>query len=472
MRRPNILIFYTDQQRWDALGANGNPYIHTPNIDRLAARGTSFTHHFVQHPLCMPSRASMLTGQYPGTLGITDMGVAVPQDAVTLPRLLKPYGYHTANIGKLHFLNHANRDHRTTHPAYGFDHLEISDEPGVYEDAYRAWARHKNPAQLDRLSVGLPPATRVWYDVMGINDSVRHPHSSDIARDDFVGAIPFPADDDLTHSAFVGEQTIEFIQRQDGRQPFLCIAGFYAPHAPWVVPQTYLDRYDPETLPLPDYPPEIDAQRPTDPNARFSDAQLRSAKHGYYAMITEVDHYIGRVLDALEATGLADETIVVFTTDHGEWLGDFLRYSKGYPGDDAATRVPLVIAAPGAVSGQQHNGIVEAVDIVPTLLDLIGVQIPPHLQGVSLRSQLYGEAAQDGVALVESTGWKGLRTRTHRYLIHTDGSERLWDVTTRHGDYYDLADDPAHAPVLAACRRVLLEKLLNVERPLPRTWPY
>ena len=143
MKRPNILILYTDQQRWDALGVNGNPDIQTPNLDRLAQEGVNFDHHFVQNPVCMPSRISFLTGQYPSTLGITHMGVPVPEHTVTLPRLLRNYGYTSANIGKLHFLPHANRDHREIHPAYGFDHLEISDEPGCYEDAYRAWVRRR-----------------------------------------------------------------------------------------------------------------------------------------------------------------------------------------------------------------------------------------------------------------------------------------------------------------------------------------
>jgi arylsulfatase A-like enzyme len=123
-------FIYTDQQRWDTLGVNGNREILTPNLDRLAAQGVNFDHHFVQNPVCMPSRVSCLTGQYPSTLRISHMGVPVPEQTSTLPRLLKPYGYTCANIGKLHFVPHANRDHREAYPDYGFDHTEISDEPG------------------------------------------------------------------------------------------------------------------------------------------------------------------------------------------------------------------------------------------------------------------------------------------------------------------------------------------------------
>src|SRR5512136_2295029 len=152
MKRFNILVLYTDQQRWDALGANGNQDVRTPNLDGLAAEGANFNHAFVQNPVCMPSRISFLTGQYPATLGITDIGVPVPEHTMTLPRLLRNFGYASANIGKLHFLPHANRDHRAVHPDYGFDHLEVSDEPGCYEDAYRAWVRRKAPDQLALVS--------------------------------------------------------------------------------------------------------------------------------------------------------------------------------------------------------------------------------------------------------------------------------------------------------------------------------
>ena len=470
MKRPNILLLYTDQQRWDALGSNDNAEIITPNLDALARRGSSFRRHFVQNPVCMPSRVSMLSGRYPSSLGITRMGAPVPEDLMTLPRALKQYGYRTGNIGKLHFLPHANRDHRLPHPAYGFDHLEIADEPGVYEDAYRAWARQKAPEQMDKLSAGIPPMTRVWQRAMGIEDSVQHRGDPE-GRHDFDGGIAFAASTGLTHSAFVGEQTAEFI-RTSGDQPFFCIAGFYAPHAPWISPQQYLDLYDPRQLSLPDYPAEIDKRRPSDPAAPFSDAQLRRAKQGYYAMISELDDTVGQILDALEACGKADDTIIVFTSDHGEWLGDHLRYGKGYPADDAVSRVPLIIAPPANRQGQRHDSIVEAVDIAPTLLELAGIQIPPYMQGASLAPLMAGQAPAKEVALTEGAGWKCLRSDRYRYLIHADGKEALWDLAEDPGAYHDVAGSADYARALAECRHMLLARLLEVERPLPRTWTY
>ena len=471
MKRPNILILYTDQQRWDALGANGNGEISTPNLDALAARGTNFSCHFVQNPVCMPSRVSMLSSQYPSTLGITRMGVPVPEDLMTLPRLLKQYGYRTANIGKLHFLPHANRDHSLSHPSYGFDVLEIADEPGVYEDAYRAWVRRQAPDQMDGISAGLPPNTSVWQRAMGIEDGIAHRGEPE-GRHDYKRAIPFAADDHLTYSAFVGSRTVEFIE-QPGAEPFLCIASFYSPHAPWIAPQTYLDMYDADGLSLPAYPADIDRKRPADPAALFSDEQLRSAKQGYYAMISEVDHYVGRILGALEASGKRDDTIIVFTSDHGEWLGDHLRFGKGYPADDAVSRVPLIIAGPDVDEGGKYDGIVEAVDLVPTLLDLAAIQTPSFMQGESLAGQISGDGSrQKGIALTEAHGWKSLRTPRFRYLIHADGRENLWELQADPGTYHDLAEHDEFRHDLAECRRLLLTRLLAMERPRERAWTY
>ncbi len=474
MQRLNILVLYTDQQRWDALGAAGNPEILTPNLDRLAASGTRFSHHFVQNPVCMPSRASFLSGRYPATLGITHMGVPLPEDVRLLPHYLSVFGYRSANIGKLHALPHANRDHRVPHPRYGFDHLEISDEPGPYEDAYRAWVRHKAPEHLDRISLGLPPMTSTWQAAMGIDDGIVHPEDRLPKR-----AVPFPAPAELTHTAFVAEQTRAFIERQDA-QPWLCIAGFYSPHSPWVVPQASLDLYDPASITLPSEAVRTArvpfSQRTEAADAGATDDELRSVIHGYYAMVSEVDHHVGQILDLLDERGLADSTMVVFTSDHGEWLGRYGRYGKGHPGDDTVTRVPLIVRNPTAMGHAVPvvDTIVEAVDVLPTILESAAIQVPPTLPGRSLQALIRGEIdpARHHSALTEHTGWKSLRTRTHRYLIHDTGEEALYDVVVEPDGLTNIADLPGSGEALADHRHRLLTRLLQRERPLPRTWPY
>jgi arylsulfatase A-like enzyme len=467
VKRPNILILQTDQQRWDALGANGNRDISTPNLDRLANQGVNFNRCFVQNPLCMPSRFSFLSGRYPSTLGVTHNGVPVPVDAPTLPRLLQPYGYHSADIGKLHFLPHANRDHREPHPDYGFDHLEVSDEPGCYEDAYRAWVRRRAPEQLDLISVGLPPAAATWQRLTGRSDGIKHPEERFPKH-----PIPFAGRPDLTHTAFVSEQTVEYLRTRRADTPFLCIAGFYSPHSPWVVPPEFLEIYDPETIALPDFPEEVEAQRG---EAGFTDQVLRGARHGYYAMVSEVDHHVGRILEALDERGMAESTIVVFTSDHGDWLGEHLRWGKGYPAHDCISRVPCIVRWPEGTgsAGRTVTDIVEAVDVVPTLLECAGIQVPSQLQGRSLKPILEGEeAAPRDAAMVEFTGWKSLRTDRFRYIAEGDGGESLFDLEAPFGEYHDVAHEPGYADALADMRRRMVNRLIEMERPSPRTWAY
>jgi arylsulfatase A-like enzyme len=465
MKRPNILIIYTDQQRWDALGANGNKEIITPNLDKLACEGLNFNHYFVQNPICMPSRISFLTGQYPSTLGITHMGVPVPPETITLPKLIKNYGYVSGNIGKLHFLPHANRDHRSVHPDYGFDHLEISDEPGCYEDAYRAWVRAKAPEQLDHLSLGLPPATQVWHKTMGVKDGIVHPEREPKY------AVAFPGKSEFTHSAFVAEQTMDFMEKH-ANDSWLCVAGFYSPHAPWVAPQEFLDMYDPETLSLPVYPPHVDEQRS---DTHFSNKELRSVKHGYYAMITEVDYYVGRLMEKLKELGLDKDTIVVFTSDHGEYLGDHLKYGKGHPGEDCVSRVPFIIRWPQGVKqpGRTIAEIVEAVDVVPTLLESAGIPVPAEIQGRSFKPLVQNEAfAGKGYAIMEFTGWKSIRTQTYRYLCEANGREILYSLEEDPLEYTDVSERREHSEALNGLRKQLLVATIKNEAPLQRIWPY
>lgn len=466
MKRPNILLIYTDQQRWDALGANGNKEIITPRLDQLAREGMNFDHYFVQNPLCMPSRVSFLTGQYPSSLGITHMGVPVPEDTITLPKMLKNYGYYTGNIGKLHFLPHANRDHRDIHPPYGFDHLEISDEPGCYEDAYRAWVRRRYPGEERDISLGLPPAAEVWQKQMGLDDGIKH-----IEREPRC-AQAFPGRSEITHTAFVAEQTIAFIERHQ-QESWCCVAGMYFPHSPWVAPKEFLDLYDPDRLSVPEYPQAYETERRR--LGSYPDEELRSVKHGYYAMISEVDHHAGRILDTVERLGLQDDTIVIFTSDHGEFLGEYLRYGKFYPGPDCVSRVPLIIRWPAGISrpGQTIAHLVEGVDVVPTLLESAGIPVPGHVQGQSLLPLLQDRHYEPkGCALMEHTGWRNIRTQHYRYLLNSDGQEKLFDLVKDPREYDNVANQPEYREVLAELRLVLAQRMLKIESPRKRVWPY
>ena len=464
MDRPNILILYTDQQRWDALGANGNPDIQTPNLDRLAAEGTNFRRFFVQNPVCMPSRISFLTGQYPSSLKITHMGVPVPEDTLTLPRMLSPYGYTCGNIGKLHYLPHADRYHNEPHPRYGFDTLINSDEPGCYDDAYRAWVRCREPEALDDISVGLPPTRERWESTMRFNSGIVHPPREKN------GARAFPADEGLTHTAFVADQTARFIE-QNRTRPFLAIAGFYSPHAPWVAPQSFLDLYDPSSLQLPDIP---EGWIPPKGRREIPEEESRSVRQGYYAMVSEVDHHVGQLLDCLDRQGIADNTIVIFTSDHGEYLGDHQNYGKGAPGHDCVSRVPCLIRwSSGAGGSGVANGITEAVDVVPTLLEAAGIPLPDCIQGRSLLPALKGDHEHGKEsALLETDQLKTLRTARYRYVFGKNGKESLLDLERDPGGYFDVAEVPGYSETVSEHRAMLLKKCLDAERPMLRRWTY
>ena len=466
---PDVLLIYTDQWRWDALGGLGSP-ARTPVLDQLAAEGVHFDHAVVQSPVCMPSRVSMLTGRYPSDLGITHMGVPVPEQTETIASVLAPRGWRTANIGKLHFLPHANRDHSSAHPRYGFDVLALSDEPGVYDDDYRAWVRATAPEALDTLSLGLPPAAHSWQEAMGTCDQITHAVTG--PRSDYDDVHVFEPAAELTHTAWVATRTIEHLEALPAGGPAFTIASFFSPHSPYHVPPEFLDLYDRNQLPLPKL---TASDRARQDDLGLTDDRLRTIRHGYYAAISEVDHHIGRILQTLERLGRAENTVVVFLSDHGEWLGDHLRLAKGYPADDPVSRVPLIIRWPAGVTspGRTVSTIVEAIDVMPTLLDALGVPIPRTVQGRSLLPALRGDQlTREELGITEHAGWRSVRTRSYRYLIHADGRESLWHLDDDPHEDTDVAASTAHATALTDHRLLLLQRLLDSERPLPRSWPY
>ncbi|MBN1808026.1 MAG: sulfatase-like hydrolase/transferase [Planctomycetes bacterium] len=465
MKRPNILLIYTDQQRWDTTRTAGNADMHTPNLDALAEEGLYFRNCYVQNPVCMPSRISMLSGRYPSTLRIFDNGVPVPEDTAVLPHMLRNYGYVSGQIGKLHFQNHANRDHRNVHPAYGFDHLEISDEPGCYEDSYHAWVKARAPEAVDLISCGLPSAAEKWYGAVSFEDRVRHPEGRYSNRPE-----AFKADEALTHSAFVAEQTMEFIRRhREG--PFLCVAGFYAPHFPWFTPQRFLDLYEPGSLSIPSFPEGVEY-----PQAKgvVTEEDLRGAHQGYYAMVSEVDHHVGRLLECLQREGAAENTLVVFTSDHGERLGQQMTFGKGQPGFDCDTHVPLIMRWPAGIGnrGGEVSGIVEAVDIVPTLLEAAGVPVPPACEGQAVDIRGGSPGSDRRSALIEMHTCKSVRTGRYRYTLYRDGRETLFDYERDHAEYFDVSGEAAYAGELSELRRELAFRQMAGESFRPRTWSY
>jgi arylsulfatase A-like enzyme len=457
---PSVLWIWTDQQRWDALGAAGYPHVITPNLDALAASGAIFTRAYCNNPVCMPSRMSALSGRYPSTLGVEVNGIEMPDDVPCLQHVLGERGYTSANLGKLHFLNHSDRDHTAPHPPYGFDEPVISDEPGCYEDAYIAWVRDRAPDQVENCRCSTPPA---WTG----EPVVRQPRGT---HQPYV----FEGPEELTHSAFVADRTVDFLRRRGREGRFFAIAGFYAPHCPLNPPARFVEMYDPASLPAPLM------NEPERERYGLSDDEWRNVRAHYYALVSHVDDQVGRILAGLDELGLRESTLVVFTSDHGEHLGDHGLIQKGPPGLDSCARVPLVISSPGRIpAGQVRNEIVELVDLAPTVLELCGVEAPDFLQGRSLGPLLTGgEYSPRSSAYMEwknpfESSWRTVRTERFKYCFSGGGEERLFDLAEDPGELRDLAGEERCAAALADCRRELISRMLAAQNQYPlRTASY
>ncbi|MBN98065.1 MAG: sulfatase [Gemmatimonadetes bacterium] len=388
--RPNILWICTDQQRYDTIGALGNPHVSTPNIDHLVDTGVSFTHAFCQSPICTPSRGSFLTGMYPSAVHVNGNGNDYfPAHPPLVTRLLADAGYDCGLIGKLHLAG-----------AYG------RIEPRV-DDGYRYWQYSHAPRDD-------------WPEGHGYADWVRQKgvQLKDLIKD--LQGVPA----ELHQTTWCAEKTIEFIQ-QERQGPWLASVNIYDPHPPFNPPQSYRELFDPAQMPgalfrdsdldqqarlaavdfqsQGRHPDGLDIKSPilafsperegkADPEAAGG-TDSRTLQAAYYAMIKLVDDQLGRILAALEESGQRDNTVVIFTSDHGEMLGDHGLIQKGCRFYEGLVRVPLIFSWPGVfAAGLRSDGLVELLDKAPTLLDLAGLEVPGRMQGISLLPILKGEA--------------------------------------------------------------------------------
>lgn len=375
-RRPNILVLCTDQQRFDALGCYGNAAIQTPALDALAGEGALFERCYVQSPVCAPSRATFFTGLYPHNHGLWANGVALPPHHTFFTRLLADAGYDTGLIGKLHL---AACEQGRTEPR-GDDGLATFEwahdpEPGSPENAYHRWLRERHPDL--------------------------HRRALDAARSRSGGGSPFktlPAEGH--YSRWVSERTIEFLGRdRPADRPFFLMANFFDPHHAFAAPQEYVDRYRGLEIPPPvaapgelEGKPAMQREASRESYAGFARgfqsydrAEIGEIRRAYYAMVSLIDDEVGRILRSLDRLGLRDDTLVVFTSDHGEMLGDHQLLLKGPMMYEPAVRVPLMLRWPGVVpAGVRREELVQWIDLPSTLLGAGGVPAPAQLQGSDL----------------------------------------------------------------------------------------
>lgn len=441
--RPNILLIMADDLR-DTVGCYGNAQVKTPNIDRLAARGVRFDRAYVQYPVCNPSRASLLTGMRPEQSGVADNTTPFRKllpEVVTLPQVLRQSGWHTVSYGKiLH----------TGAPR--------PDVPGGWLDAEKSW----DQAQMF-------PTTAAGKVIEGRN-------LTGGLLDWCEWGATAGTDDDQPDGQ-VALHSIRAMERLTAEgKPWLIGAGFHRPHDPFIAPKKYFDMYSLDQLqlhrdpanasPLPplsieggDYAKAFDA---------FTDRDRLEFLRAYYASVTFMDAQVGRLMEALDRLELWDKTVVVFMGDHGYHLNERNWWNKNTL-FERSCRVPFIVAAPDAPRGQVRRGLVEMVDLYPTLLDYCAVPAPHKMPGRSLRPQLHDSRAPGRAAAFTfvSRGphyGQSVRTDRWRYIQWSDGRTELYDAEHDPEEMHDQSARPEHAALIGEMRALLAEHVGSPEQ--------
>jgi arylsulfatase A-like enzyme len=380
-QRPNLLFIFTDEQRWDTLPCYGNDAVQAPNLERLAAQGAVFEHAYVTQSVCTPSRSSLMTGYYPHTTGCIGNNVALPADMPTIAELV-PDDYARGYVGKWHLGDEVIAQH-------GFEEWVSLD------DEYRA--HYSRPEYAETLSD---------YHHFLVDNGFEPDTEEHGAR---VFSRPFAAqrDEPYTKARFVGARTADMVRRFGaGERPFMIYANLLEPHMPFTGPLN--DLYDPGDVPTgPAFlqPPADDAALVNRMLSEYfmnseweghdlrTEAGWRRIRANYLGLVTLVDNAVGEVLQALDDSGAADNTVVVFTSDHGDMMGDHGILAKMTQYEEAV-RVPLMVRAPWlAGQGRRVHGRFSQIDLVPTLLDLLGQPAPEDLHGCSRVGALQGDGS-------------------------------------------------------------------------------
>ncbi len=441
MKRPNIVFFFTDDQRFDTIHALGNAAIHTPNIDKLVARGTTFTHAHIPcgtcGAVCMPSRAMLHTGR--SLFHLDREGQQIPQDHTTLGQALRENGYRTFATGKWH--NGKESFNRSF--ADGADIFF-----GGMTDHWNVPAHNYDPS--GEYDTQLP----ICADPMHSKE-VTYRHADHITPG-------------LHSSEMVCNAGIDFIRRQDGKDPFFAYIAFLAPHDPRVMPQKFRQMYDPKDIEL---PPNFAGGHPFDTGAlRIRDEELagfpRSPEEvkehiaDYYAMISHLDDELGRVVATLEEKGMLDDTLVVFAGDNGLAIGQHGLFGK-QSCYEHSVRVPLIFAGPGVPEGQKTDAYAYLFDIFPTLCGLADIPVPTSVEGRDLAPCMQNKAEKnrDALYFAYAEFQRAVKDRQYKLIEYAVAGKarqtQLFDLVNDPWETRNLATDPDYADKLAELRKEL-----------------
>ncbi|MCA1808096.1 MAG: sulfatase-like hydrolase/transferase, partial [Lentisphaerae bacterium] len=404
-----------DQHRWDCVGAYGNRDIQTPGIDALADDGVRYANAFCPFPVCTPSRYSLLSGLYVHQhLGWSNH-CTLPAGIDTFPKQLRRAGYRSTAVGKMHFT--------PTYLDVGFDEMWLAEQhgPGRYDDDYHRWLMAEGLCDRndleDQVDEYRERATACYWENMGAQVSNL---------------------DEAHHSTtWIGDKAMETLASW-GSESNLLMVGFIKPHHPFDPPAPWDMMYDPRSLSLlPGWTEscleaDLDHSSGFFPHKDLTEASLRKVMALYYASISQIDHQVGRMINLLKEQGLYDDTLIVYTSDHGDYMGFHHLLLKGGAMYDPTMRVPLILKYPGnAGAGSVGRGLTSNVDVAPTILAAAGVATPAMMAGRDLASHPEGSPFVVGESY----------SRNH-YMLRTDRDKLILNRDEPNSRYYDLETDP------------------------------
>ncbi|MHA2130805.1 MAG: sulfatase family protein, partial [Promethearchaeota archaeon] len=437
-KKPNIILIFPDQHRGDVMRCTGDEVVIMPNLDKLAAEGVVFTNCFTNSPLCIPARASLMTGKYVSEHGVINNNMEARSSSQSHVRNIRDAGYHTAVIGKTHLYQHGGGQ-EWNHTNEKIDVLKEWGFEDIHEITGPIASIQNDSPYIDYLKEkGLLEAHRkylrdYWVEWRGGE-----------AKPWKLQPSPLPNEDHL--DSYTGKKSVEWIQNYQDDKPFYLQICFPGPHDPFDSPQEYRDMYKTEEMPVGilEHPKE-----PFPGNIKFvltwsgldgmTKAQNQLMKTFYYGKITLIDEWIGKIMKALDDKGLLDNTWIIYTSDHGEMLGDHMMSHKivFYEG---ALRIPLIIRPPGGINGWNCNGLTDHIDIASSLIEIARVKPLEKCEGRSLIPQILAgledQNAQKGKDVVFSQVLRYTMVRDNQYKLVVR-SDNLKPV-----EFYDLKNDP------------------------------
>lgn len=449
MKRPNILLLHADQHRWDCLGCYGNPDVKTPSIDGLAAEGSRYTNHFTVYPVCTPSRYSLLCGQYVHQhTGWTNQST-LPAGTATFPELLRRAGWHTTAVGKMHFT--------PTYLDVGFERMILAEQngDGRFEDDYHTYLMEQGR-----------------IDAIDLTDQVdEHRLRAGQSYYDHFGAFESDLPEELHSTSWITRQALKELESWDPQGGNLLMVGYIKPHHPFDPPAPYSTMYDPASLQIPPgYIPEV-PQKDFENHHGFFDhrtlteERLRRIVAMYYGTITQIDDGIGEILSLLKEKGMYEDTMIIYTSDHGEYLGYHHMLLKGNYLYDPLARIPLIIKYPKGMESAPTDGrMSENIDLGATILSVCGVRPADGMYGMDLRG---GEqrtyAFSEGQYGTDARPCIGYMIRSERYKLIVSGSMEeamFFDLERDPLELRDEIENPAYAEEIRLHREELIRRVL------------